>query len=315
MGILNYENRLRTLILDDAGNRVYDSPLTWNIENDDEYGPGVVYRAEGPDARFEYPNRPNASFTNMQLVQQLALDARAASILPPSSSGDPNESIISAAGISATQSPVVEDVRNIQLNIIGPMLEKAIEVGVEMEKSWKSDAKNIGSYPGAMAETYTYKDLQGAGKVALRYGPIPGIDPINTSVMALQQKGGGIISNRTAMELSPFVEDPQKEEKRMLEEALDGSLIAGLLAKAQQGFLDPATLAAIRKEADGDTPLHDIVAKYSVTAPAAPPVAPSQTPGAAPQAPGIAGATGGSNQHRTHRESPRGFHRCSSYSV
>jgi hypothetical protein len=80
------------------------------------------------------------------------------------------------------------------------------------------------------------------------------------------------------MEQSPFVEDAQKVEKRILVERLDNALLQGIIAKAAQGQLDSSTLAAIRRAAEGDTPLHDIIATYSLAAPVEPPQRPEANP-------------------------------------
>ncbi len=304
-GIMNYWNRLMTLVLDDATQRVYDSPLVWNVQDADEYGPGVTYEAEAPDAFIKFPDRPNQSFSNFHLMDSLASMARTMNIFPPSSSGDPNESIISAAGISATQSPTVEDVRSIQSNILTPMLSSALEIGVEMEKVYGYDSrrkpirKMLGSYPGATAEPYTANDLAKVGKIQLRYGIGAGLDPINTNVMVLQQFAGGgpgsLISKRTAQIQSPFVEDPQGESRQQLVEQLDQALTAGVLSNAAQGLLSPEQLAAIRRDAESDEPLHDIVARYAFIAPVEQPTPTGGGPGGPqnPAAPGIAGAQGG----------------------
>jgi hypothetical protein len=151
--------------------------------------------------------------------------------------------------------------------------------------------KPLGAFPGAMAaETYSAKDLKGAGKVQVRYGIGSGLDPINTNVMVLQQLGSRLIDRRTAMEQSPFIEDAQKVEKRILLENLDDALTAGVLSNAQQGLLSPTQLASIRRDAENeDDSLFDIVSRYAVIAPVAPPTA----PGATPEAPGLAGAAEG----------------------
>src|SRR4029077_11475406 len=108
----------------------------------------------------------------------------------------------------------------------------------EIEKKYGRDSKGkairktIGARPGAVAETYTVDDLAAAGKTQVRYGIGAGLDPINTNVMVLQQLGANLIARRTAMEQSPFIDDAQRTEKRILQQTLDDALLAGVYQQA-----------------------------------------------------------------------------------
>lgn len=295
LGVINFLNRLMTLVLDDAISKVYPSKLSWEIENPEEYGPDALLEATSERARFEFVQPPTQTFTNMQLLRDLQGAARAGVLLPPSRSGDPNESIISAAGISASQSQRTEDVANIQQQIIAPMMEAAFQMASQFERQWADVEKtiNLTSYSrGAGAEIYTpSKDLPEHCNVKVVYGPVAGLDPINTNVMVLQQHGSGLISKRTAMEQSPFVEDPQREEKQQVLEQLDAATLAGLYAKAQQGLVPAETVAAIRKAVESDeTSLHDAIMANLNAAPMAPPEPSPGGMGGNPASPGIAGA-------------------------
>ena len=297
VGVTNTLNRLITMMLDDAFQKVYAPTMSYDVENPEEGGPGGHLVAQSDKARFEWIQPPNQPFTNLQIVRDLTGAARSANLIPPARSGDPNESIISAAGISATQSQFNSDVRNIQDKVIAPLLERAVEIAFAADEKWceppKGQPKEI--YNTGRDETYVpSKDIGGLHRVKVIYGMRAGLDPINQGVMVLQQRGAELISKRTSLELSPFVEDPVAEEKQMLLENIDAALTAGLIQQAGTGALDVATLAHIRKMvADEDTSLTDALEMHAPLAPA-PLAAPASTPGAAPsQAPGVAGAAEG----------------------
>jgi len=295
LGVQDYWNKLMTLMMDDAIRKTYAARLTYNVLNAQDWGPDATIEAETPDARFEYIQNPNAPFTNLQILRDAGDATRTSFILPPARSGDPNESIISAAGISASAGQFNEDVRAIQRDTIGPMFEAAIEIALQGEEMWDPDVEKSvwASKGGGYKETYVpSKDIAGYRRVRIRYGAMSGLDEVNQGVMIMQQLGAGIIDERTAMEMSPFVEDPQRVEKRKLRKLLQDSMLAGLAAQAQQGLLDPFVLALVDQAVESDeVTLSEAIAALVPTAPLA---APGQTaPGAPPQAPGIAGAAEG----------------------
>jgi hypothetical protein len=292
-GVLNFANRMRTLMLDDATQKVYPRKMYFDIENPEEEGPDALLEKQSPQGSFEYVQQPNQPFSNLQIMRDLLAEARAGVLLPPSRSGDPNESIISASGVTATQSQWIEDVRSIQRDLLAPMHEAALQVAAKLDIRWADATKAIG--PGASNYTESYtpsKDVKGLN-IEVRYGMGAGLDEINTNVMVLQQLGAGIIDERTAMELSPFVEDPQRVEKRKVKQSLRDASLAGLYQKAAEGLIPPAAIAEIERLLDeDDVPLSQAIAAVLPAAPLAPPeqaTGPTPTP-ASPASPGLAGA-------------------------
>src|SRR5512143_214617 len=158
LGVLNFANQLMTLVMDDAINKVYPAKKVYNIANSNEWGPDAELVMETPDAVFEFIQPPNQPFTNMQLIAQVLQQARSAAMLPVSRSGDPNETIISAAGVNITQNQFNEDVANIERLIIAPMLEAANELAFKADEEWADVEKEIFAYgPGGDAIKETYR--------------------------------------------------------------------------------------------------------------------------------------------------------------
>jgi hypothetical protein len=248
--------------------------------------------------------QPNQPFSNFQIMREVSGSVRTSFLLPVSRSGDPNESIISAAGIGATQGQFNEDVRAIQRDALGPLVEAAFEVALALdEKMYGGTTKTIwSSKAGAYKETYVPNvDINGYRKVQVRYGAMSGLDEVNQGVMVMQQLGSNIISRTDAMELSPFVEDPQRTKKRQLQEALETAMVSSLQQQALQGLIPAANFAVLMQAVDSD----EVTLPEAIVAliPPPPPVAPGQAPGAPatapgaeqPQAPGVAGAAAPGN--------------------
>lgn len=299
LGVLDYWNKLMTMVMDDAIRKVYPERVTYNVLNPNDYGPDANIQLETPDGKYEYVQQGNQAFSNLQVLRDVGGSVRASMMLPISRSGDPNESIISAAGVSATQTQFIEDVRSIQRDIIAPMLTAAISVALQGEETWTPDVTKAVYSPDGKGYKETYvpsKDIAGYRSVDIRYGAASGLDEINQNVMVLQQLGAGIIDERTAMEMSPFVEDPQRVEKRKLKKMMQDAMVAGLQQQAATGALDPFTLAMLDQAIESDEvtlseAIAALVPQAPLAAPQAPMSAPGQAgPGASPPAPGTAGA-------------------------
>jgi hypothetical protein len=293
--LISYANKFATMMLDDAIQKVYPEKVTFDVEDSEEYGPGAEHRLETRDGRYEYIQQPNQPFSNLQLYRDMLNSIRTTTIMPPARSGDPNESIISAAGISAAASQYLEAVTSTQRDVIKPMLEAANELAFKTDVAYSGDvSKTI--FGGARGERYqeTYNPKRDIGDYShneVVYGAGSALDDINRNVMVLQQwaQGNGLISKRTAMEQSPFIEDPQRETKQQLREQLHEAMKAGLIAQAAQGNLDALTLANISKALDDDKKsLEDAIVENTPVAPLAQPQGSAPLPSTG--SPGIAGA-------------------------
>lgn len=307
VGAMNILNRFATLALDDAIGKVYGLTGSYDVENPDDIGPGshLIYSSE--KARFDFLTPGNQPFSNLQLMRDLTGGVRAAVIMPPARSGDPNESIISAAGTNAVQGQFIADVRNLQNQTIAKLLTAANQLALEVDEKWCDAKKPICYYAGARAETYTpSKDIAGNYRNQVTYGQTAGLDPLNTNVMALQQLGAGGISIDTFMEQSIFVDDPTREKKRITLSHVDQAVESGLIAQAGQGQLTAFQLADIRRLLESDeVTLHDAISSVvpSQPAPLAPPAA-GPAGGAPTQAPGLAGAGEGQSLPQNQPQLP-----------
>lgn len=307
LAVLNIWNRLMTLHLDAATDRVYPAKLDFEIENPEEWGPDASLHATSQNARFEFIQPPGAAFENHQLMSLMAQFARAGALLPPARSGDPNESVISAAGISAVSSPEADHVRSLQRDTLVPMLRAANELALCADEKWYDAEKSIYGY--ARGQSYTEKytpsqDIGGNYRNDVIYGSFTGLDDINQNVMLLQQWAGGrgLLSRRKAMEQSPLVENPVEEEKQIALEQLQQATLAGIVSRAaappEAGGLDPTSIARVWDDLESNRKsLKDAVLANLGQVPMAPTPGQEGSPGL-PGAPGIAGAGAGQQPER-----------------
>ena len=298
LAILDTWHKFMVLHTDAASQAVYPATLDFDVENPEEYGPDAQLRASSPNARFEIIQHPGANFSNHQIMRQLADSASAASLMPPAAQGDPNESIISAAGISAATSPVTDHVRSLQRHTIAPLLQAANELAMRGDEKHADVPKTVsGVAEGApFSETYRASEVFGGDySNEVVYGPGAGLDEINQHVMVTGQLQARMIDKETAMELSPFVRNPVETKKKLLLEDLTEATMAGLIAQAQAGALSSDQLASIEKAvADEDMTLREAILAVTNQAPMASPEQPEALPGA----PGIAGAGRGQQSIR-----------------
>lgn len=301
-GILVHWNRLETLSLDEAIQAVYPEKVVFDVEDDEESGPGATHRLEDARGRYEYVQRPNQPFTNMQKSRDYAGFVRAATIFPPSLSGDPNESVISAAGINASAAQHLQDIAAIQTDILAPMLQAANELALQQDVKYSGDVtKTIYGGTSKHRETYNpVKDIGDDYRNEVVYGALSGLDPVNRGVMANQNwaQGNGLWSKEMALEMDPNIQDPQRVMKQQMVEKLTDAALAGLQQAASQGQLPAEVWAKImRAIKEDDYSLEKAIEEFMVTVPLAEPV--GQAPAANPAnagSPGIAGAAEGGPQ-------------------
>lgn len=297
LGPLRTWNRMVAMSEDSAIDKVYPNFAHFDVANPQDRGPDADLELETKDARAEFISPPGEPFSNVQLTRQMGEAARAGALLPPARTGDPNESIISAAGISAANSQMADHVRSLQRDSLAPMFEAANELAFRADEAHGDVDKEIYGFSQGRSFRESYKpskDINGNYRNKVVYGVYAGLDPINQSVLVGNQVQLGIISEYEARELSPVVEDPQRTERLVIAGTLRKAMLAGLYAKAANGELDAVTVARIEEAVlDEDKPLRTAISENVIAAPLA---QPEGTPQQSTGATGIAGA-----------EQPQGF--------
>lgn len=101
------------------------------------------------------------------------------------------------------------------------------------------------SWPRARGQIdYTPNVLFESDRVTAKYA-YPGTDINNLTVITGQKLGLGVMSQRTAMEIDPQIEDVEAELDRITGEGLRRALMASIEQQAAQGAIPPNDLARI----------------------------------------------------------------------
>jgi hypothetical protein len=302
LAMLNTLNRLTTMSLDAAARKVYATLIVdGEVENPNDEGPGAIIQVNNNTGNVTdhigWLQHPASAYDGANDRRSLDAALRTSVLLPPSVTGNPDESVVSAAGIAATQSMPNAEVVSLQRDSIGPMLQYANELAMRGDEKWGDTKKTIsGVARGApFVEQYTpSKDIDGNYTNDVIYGMGSGLDKVNLNVMLLQNKGEGMISDQTAREKSPFVDDPVMEKNRIVTEQMEKAAFSGIVASAAAPPGDPRALpldqlAAIWDELEKpDGSLKEAIKLFM---PQQAPLAPPPQMGApALASPGIAGA-------------------------
>lgn len=250
LAMLNTSNRLMTLHLDAAARKVYATLIVdEEVENPRDEGPGALLTVKssvgGVMSHVGWLQHPASAYDGYNVQRQLDSAIRTAVLLPPSVTGNPDESVISAAGINATQSMPNAEVVSLQRDSLAPMLQAANEVALRWDERWCDTSKTItGMQQGApFAEEYEpSKDIAGNYANEVVYGIGAGQDPISFNVMLLQNKGEGMISERTARDMSPIVENSLREEQLIATETMTKAAFSAIVAGAAAPPGDPRAL-------------------------------------------------------------------------
>lgn len=278
--VMNTENRLMTLHIDAAIGKVYPSHAFFEVTDMDKYGPDSMHEYSSPQGRVDTITDAAAPYDNYQILKMVADFGREIAMVPESVTGSPSQSIISAAGINATQSMPNAHVVSLQRDSIAPMLQGANEIALCIDELWCDAAKTIiGTQRGTpFSETYTpSKAIAGNYSNEVKYPDAAGLDKVNANVMNLQNLQAGLISRRTAMENSPFVTDPLREDKQRTRESLEEAVLSGIIAGAVAPVGDPRAvspqeIAAVLKSLESDdATVHEAVLEHMNRIPMAQP--------------------------------------------
>lgn len=301
IAMLNTNNRLMTLHMDSAVSKVYPVLVVdEEVQDPDQEGPGATLVVNsGPGGVLDhigYLQTPASAYDNYNMLRMMDNNLRTAALLPQSVTGNPDESVISAAGIAATQSMPNAEVVSLQRDCIAPMLRAANELALCGDVKWANTTKTVsGQVRGAsFTESYTPKEDIGTNySNEVVYGMGSGLDKVNTGIMVKQDLGAGLISKQTAMEKNPFIDDPQREQAQIVKETMQQVGLASILAATQlpegaPGRVDLMQVSKIWDDIDKGVPIQEALRNHAEAVALVPP--PNPTPvGGNLASPGIAG--------------------------
>jgi len=240
--ILRTMHRLMLMTIMSTEEHAFPAISSFDAINPEDFGPGAVVQMRSAEGRIERLG-PTSHFDVKDLIQRLGDEASKQSSMPQQLLGEPGASIVSARGISASMGAL-----DARLALAHKQFEvlfgKVSGFALAMDEKFCPGEKTIvGDHRDKQnAEKYDpRKDVDGSWAVNCTYGIGAGSDPANIEVRLNMNLANGLISRERAREQLPFLEDPEGESVQIFREAMQDSVITGILAMAQQG--DP-TLAA-----------------------------------------------------------------------
>jgi hypothetical protein len=244
---------------------------SYDVINPEDMGPGADIRYRSSEGRIDRLG-PATHFDVKDLIARLGEEAAQQSHLPQQLTGEPGASIVSARGIAASMGAL--DARL-------AVAHKQFEVGfgkvsgflLAMDEKFCNVEKTIVGDLRDQSEAESYfpeKHVDGAWVVNCTYGIGAGSDPANIEVRLNMNLANGLVSRDTARHQLPFLEDPDAEPIKQFREAMQDSIVQGILALAGQG--DPTMAAkALDMIASSETEDFDAVLAELVDAILAPP--------------------------------------------
>lgn len=242
--LLRTMQRLMILTIESTEENSFPTIVEYDTVNPEDFRPGGIVHKRSADSTVERMG-PSAHFDVKDLIARLGEEASQAAVFPRQLTGDPGASIVSARGISASMGAldarlaVAHKQFEVGCQKISKFLLMADEKFCYGEKTITGDWRDK-----SPAEKYDPRtDVNGAYEVRCTYGIGAGSDPNNIEVRLNMNLAAGLISQETAREQLPFLEEPDREPLRIMREGMQQALLAGVLAQAQQGQPAPAAEA------------------------------------------------------------------------
>ena len=292
-------------------------PEQWVVSHPgDPQAPQVVQEANGIMGRFgeiahgtilTIGNNPASAQVAAQALDGLERQQRLAGGVSAEMGGESPTNVRTARrGADVLGSQIDMPIQETQ-EILERSKEAELHRAVAIEKGWWGP-KSVSFYipRGGMQEgdkgDYTPDKTFECDDVIVKY-PMPGVDAASIPIELGQRVNTGVLSLQTSRELDPLVDDADEEGMRVDVEGVRHALLTSLEQGAQQGSLDPATIAMMVHAFEDDPSAHleDVVSAVhkkmqaqQAAAPQLPPGSPDAQPGLAPAGTPGAPPTGGS---------------------
>lgn len=217
---------------------------------------GVNVLEPAPGARAEKLTN-NMSPQVFQTLGYFERAQRETGSIPAQLQGEPNVSFATGRGIEKLSVAVDDNVSHYQ-NILALTLKEVFNRIPAFEAAYGLPN------PGFAPDVTVYAQF--------KVGADPAMD-----VSLLQKVGAKTLARRSAMEQDILIEDPEKEQRTIVVEAMEEALIGNVLAQAQQGAADPNMLLTVIAELGNGKNLDEALKEYFASQ--APPASPSPSGG------------------------------------
>jgi hypothetical protein len=242
LAILASENRLWTYAVDYADQTVYAPIIKKGMK-------GIKIRF-GPNSVIDIPEKGDISRLGpatmdpafFRIMADLERQSRRDAIAPEARAGDISQSIGSAAFVESLMGSYSTNIRTYQ-EMMEFVLMQANEVAQLVDKEFCDVRKSIAGYAegGQFRLHYTPSELIKDNELSnvVTYGEGAGVDAFNRSLILLRDQQAGYISKRYVRKNRAGRTNMLQQENEILNEQALEALMAGILAQASQGNLEP----------------------------------------------------------------------------
>ena len=189
----------------------------------------------------------NPGFQTQPMIDRLEAGQRRGAGIPQEFGGESTSNIRTGRRGDAVMAAAVDmPIQEAQEVFQASLAEENVRA-IAVSKAYfgaKKKSFYVGSKGTNAQVDYTPNDLFDTDFNIVRYSA-PGSDINQLVTTGGQRVGIGTMSKRTFMEIDPLIEDPDREHRQVLDEAMEQALLASLQQQAEQGQLPAADLGRI----------------------------------------------------------------------
>lgn len=273
---------------------IFSPTFEYNTIKPEEHGPGSVVSGRSSDAKFE-KMQWRSSFDVATQIEQIKEDLRQESAFPQQLQGQPGASIVSARGTQSVQGQIDAKLASAQSQI-AMLCEKASAGMLMIDEMFCPGTRTIVGDDRERLTPEAYdpeKDVMGNYEVTVSYGIGLGSDPTARELRLQTHYTNQAISMEKYRDELGYVDDPDKEDIRILRMKLGEATFAGLLQRIAQGEIGPIVEEAWKLVSQEEANKEEVIEKLieALRIPAQPPQ--PDPMGMAPQVPGLPPGMGG----------------------
>lgn len=252
LGMYKAQARLTALSLIATDKAVF--PDTYLVSRPGEVGQFV----EGPhDGRSGLVNvirggdvtelQSSPGFNTNPMIDRLERGQRMTGAVPAEFSGESTTNIRTGRRGDAVLSAIIDFPIMEAQEAFAESLEHENRIAAQVAKAYWGNTQTSIYMPlrgKSVGTTYTANRLFETDDNQVTY-PLAGAD-MNGLVVGMGQRIGlGTMSRRTAAEMDPLIDDPEREDDRIVAEQLDTAVLASVQQAAQSGGLPPQVIARV----------------------------------------------------------------------
>lgn len=238
IGSLEADNTIVNLLIDSAVDWTTSPIISWNIQNPEDHGKGILYAKDG--TAFHRRTPPDqASSQIFAVIAGLRGNAREGAVFPQARSGDIPQSAGSAAFVNSILGNYSTAVAQDQA-IEAASFEEVLSLCFATDEVYLNASKPVDPML-PKGEKYTPSvAIKGNHAIDVNYGFSAGTDEFNAEIRLYSAVQNGIVAKKLARAKSVFVEDEVQNEHALIQEQLLDAGMAFIQQQASIGNFYPA---------------------------------------------------------------------------